>query len=522
MLKPNQDKAPAAPHPFFEHADTLLALQSAHEDTLALQRLQLLRELLSEGPHALRRAKRDRRLTAFDDMLFNLHQRLAADGDAALAAVAAQALPGRADRRIPGHRPAAVRASSDRIYGDSAAPLFLVGDPKQAIYSFRNADLHTYLHARGDALAEYTLTENQRSTRELLQALNGLFGANARAFVLPGLDYRSVAYGAKPRKLLLDRSTPARTALQLWSLPRDAAGEPLPKKAASQAALQACAGEIARLLAAARRGVITLGERPLSAGDIAVLVRSHAHGGAMRRALAQLGVGSVELSQASVFDSPDAADLERLLAAILEPAREPLLRAALATEAMGLDAAAILALSADETALLDLIARFAGYRDTWLQRGVGLMLRQWMQTEGVSRRLLARPDGERRLTNLLHLAELPARGRRHTRGTRSAATLAAEATQRNTAGRRGATAPGIRPRPGAGGDDPQVQGPRVPAGLLSDAVGRPAAARSQRRRAGVPRRDGRRGDRFPNARQGAARAAPRADRAGKRAPRRCA
>ena len=295
--------------------------------------------------------------------------------------------------------------SSDRSTASSAAPLFLVGDPKQAIYSFRNADLHTYLHARGDALAEYTLTENQRSTRELLQALNGLFGANARAFVLPGLDYRSVAYGAKPRKLLLDRSTPARTALQLWSLPRDAAGEPLPKKAASQAALQACAGEIARLLAAARRGVITLGERPLSAGDIAVLVRSHAHGGAMRRALAQLGVGSVELSQASVFDSPDAADLERLLAAILEPAREPL-RAALATEAMGLDAAAILALSADETALLDLIARFAGYRDTWLQRGVGLMLRQWMQTEGVSRRYrLARPDGERRLTNLLHLAE---------------------------------------------------------------------------------------------------------------------
>ena len=211
-------------------------------------------------------------------------------------------------------------------------------------------------------------------------------------------------------------------------------GEPLPKKAASQAALQACAGEIARLLAAARRGEITLGERPLSAGDIAVLVRSHAHGGAMRRALAQLGVGSVELSQASVFDSPDAADLERLLAAILEPAREPLLRAALATEAMGLDAAAILALSADETALLDLIARFAGYRDTWLQRGVGLMLRQWMQTEGVSRRLLARPDGERRLTNLLHLAECL-----HEAADTHAAPEALQrwlqgATQRNTAG----------------------------------------------------------------------------------------
>ena len=34
------------------------------------------------------------------------------------------------------------------------------------------------------------------------------------------------------------------------------------------------------------------------------------------------------------------------------------------------------------------------------------MLREWMRAEGVSARLLARPDGERRLTNLMHLAEL--------------------------------------------------------------------------------------------------------------------
>ena len=79
----------------------------------------------------------------------------------------------------------------------------------------------------------------------------------------------------------------------------------------------------------------------------------------MRRALSALGVGSVELSQASVFDSADAADLERLLAAMLEPQREPLLRAALATEAMGCDAAALQALADDEAALLDCIGRFA-------------------------------------------------------------------------------------------------------------------------------------------------------------------
>ncbi len=123
------------------------------------------------------------------------------------------------------------------------------------------------------------------------------------------------------------------------------------------------------------------------------------------RALAQRGVASIELSQASIYDSDEAADLERLLAAMLEPTRTTLLRAALATAPMGLDAAALQAMSVDESALFDAVLRFATYRDTWLQRGVAPMLRGWMQAEGVSRRLLARADGERRLTNLLHLIE---------------------------------------------------------------------------------------------------------------------
>ena len=91
---------------------------------------------------------------------------------------------------------------------------------------------------------------------------------------------------------------------------------------------------------------------------------------------------------------------------MLEPAREPLLKAALATELMlGLDAAQIDALALDEAAMLDHVQRFAAWRDAWLARGVGVMLRALMAQEQVAQRLLPRADGERRLTNLLHLAE---------------------------------------------------------------------------------------------------------------------
>ena len=403
-LVPKKDHAPPAAHAFFDQAAALLALHAARDEALALQRLRLLRDWLDSGPQALRDAKKAQRVIAFDDMLANLHRCLAASGGAALAALLRQRFGAALIDEFQDTDPLQY-AIFDAIYAGSDAPVCLVGDPKQAIYSFRHADLHTYLRAKARADAHSTLADNQRSSRELLAAQNALFGANLEAFLLDGLRYQPVAFGDKPRTAFSDRSAAPRAALQLWQLPCGDDGQLLPKALAVQAALGACAGEIVRLINAGRAGEIRLGERELRAGDIAVLVRSHAHGRAMRRALAQLGVASVELSQASLYDSAEAADIERLLAALLEPTRMPLLRAALATELMGLDAAALQALSLDEAALLDWVNRFAAHRETWMQQGIAPMMRRWMRAEGVSGRLLARADGERRLTNLLHLIE---------------------------------------------------------------------------------------------------------------------
>ncbi|MDO9073024.1 MAG: exodeoxyribonuclease V subunit beta [Rubrivivax sp.] len=403
-LVPKKGQQAPRMHAFFTQAGELLGLLETTRQSLATARQRLLRQLLTEGPTRLRRLKRERRVVAFDDMLFNLHAGLTSGRQPGLAAALQARFPAALIDEFQDTDPLQF-AIFRTIYGGSAAPLFLVGDPKQAIYSFRNADLHTYLQARSEAVAEYTLADNQRSTRELLAGLNGLFSINPQAFVLAGLGYQPVNFGARPRKAWHD-STAARAPLQLWELPQDGEGQPLPKKLARRAAAEACAGEIARLLGSAQRHEVLLGDRPLSGGDIAVLVRSHAQGSRMRQALAALGVGSVELSQASIFQSPDAEDLERVLRAILEPARDRWLRAALATDMLGFDAAGIEALSADEASLLDIVTRFAGYRELWLQRGVGVMLRSLMGQECVHRRLLARADGERRLTNLLHLSEM--------------------------------------------------------------------------------------------------------------------
>ena len=136
-----------------------------------------------------------------------------------------------------------------------------------------------------------------------------------------------------------------------------------------------------------------------------MLVRTHAQGSEVKRELAALEIGSVEMSQASVFQTPDAEEVERVLIAINRPSRDALLRGALATEMMGCDAARVAEISADEAELMGYLQRFADYRDLWLRQGVGVMYRKFLTDEKVSARMLRRDDGERRLTNLLHLGE---------------------------------------------------------------------------------------------------------------------
>ena len=400
-LEPKNGHA-AARHPFFAQAQALIDARHDAEAELERGRLRLVRALFDEATPELWERKRRARLASYDDLLQNVDTALRANP--ALAQSLRERFPAALIDEFQDTDPVQF-AIFDAIYARNNAPLFLVGDPKQAIYGFRNADLHTYLRAARDVRSRWTLTGNQRSTQGLIGAVNALFGDNAHAFILDGLDYHDVRVGTKPRKRLDDRSA-RRADLTIWTLPRFDGGSPLDRRAALDTSATATAAEIARLLRASSKGEITLDGRPLAPDDIAVLVRSHRQGDMIKQALAALGVGSVELSQATVFKSPDAEEVSRVLGAILEPGNDGRLRAALATQIFGLDAAAIAALANDESTALLYVQRLLGYREKWLDHGVGLMYRTLLANERVATRMLARPDGERRLTNLLHLGEL--------------------------------------------------------------------------------------------------------------------
>jgi len=293
-----------------------------------------------------------------------------------------------------------------------------VGDPKQAIYSFRAADLHTYLAARDAASARYTLAVNQRSTPSIVEACNRIFEANPQAFVLDGLDYQPVRAGERQRKPFSDPDGSAGD-FRIWTLPQGESA--LLKRAAQQQAGEACAAEIVRLLRGAREGRVTIGDEPLKPGNIAVLVQTHRQGSLIKRVLAAWGVGSVELAQASVFGTLDAEQIERVLAAVDTPGDLRRLRAALASDWLGLDAAALWRLeqleevadapsASDDPAhaadAMSWVERFSRYRMLWRERGFAVMWRTLMRELRIAQRLVAGPDGERRLTDVNHLAEL--------------------------------------------------------------------------------------------------------------------
>lgn len=398
-------------HAFFGAAHAALGARAQIEAQLARLRLRLLRDMTRQAGEQLHAKKRARRVVAFDDILYNAWDALANGARPWLAATLRKRYPAALIDEFQDTDPlqCAIFMAIYDAAGENGArgPLFLVGDPKQAIYSFRNADLHTYLQAKARAGGHHTLASNQRSVKGLIEAGNAFFGANPGGFILPGVEYQAVILGDKPRPAFVDKSEgkTAGAPLRLWRLP-SAGGEYLARDRVQEFAVQATAAEISRLLGEGAAGRIAIGGRNLEAGDVAVLVRSHRQGSWVKQALSLLGIGSVELSQQSIFVSRDAEDLEQVLAAILEPARESRLLAALATELMGANASEIETIVRDDAALAQWTTRFDELRKTWLARGFGFMLRRWIDEAGVSRRLLARADGERRLTNLLHLGEL--------------------------------------------------------------------------------------------------------------------
>ncbi|POA49423.1 exodeoxyribonuclease V subunit beta [Pseudomonas sp. MPR-ANC1] len=367
--------------------------------------------------------KRRRAEMGFDDMLLRLDAALQSEGGERLATLIREQFPVALIDEFQDTDPVQYRIFESIYRIEDNNPdtgLFLIGDPKQAIYAFRGADIYTYLRARQATTGRlHTLGTNFRSSHGMVKAVNHVFeraesreqGRGAFLFREKNgenpVPFQPVESQGRKEELQIAGQDVA--ALNVWHLSTD---QPLSGAVYRQQLAAACASEITALLNGGQNGsagFIQHGKdfKGLRPSDIAILVRDGKEAQAVRGELANRGVRSVYLSDKdSVFAAQEAHDLLSWLKACAEPDVERSLKAALACITLNLPLAELERLNQDELVWETRVMQFRGYRELWRKQGVLPMLRRLLHDFRLPQTLIARSDGERVLTNLLHLSEL--------------------------------------------------------------------------------------------------------------------
>lgn len=400
VLLDKTKKGDAPQHSLFAEIDRFLA------QPLSLRELVIARAL-SEIRFVTQKEKRLNALLGFDDLLGRLDNALQQPAGGALAQAIRSRYPVALIDEFQDTDPQQYRIFRT-LYGQQPDhALLLIGDPKQAIYAFRGADIFTYMKARNEVSAHYTLDTNWRSSPGMVNSVNQLFSQQQHPFLFSDIPFQTVQPAAPNAALSFTLDGREQPALRFWLQPGDGVGV----TDYQQFMARQCAADICHWLTAGQQGTALMGKgeklRPVQASDITILVRSRGEASVMREALNGLAIPSVYLSNRdSVFTTPEAREMLWLLQAVLAPEQERVLRSALATSIFGLDAVTLDALNQDERAWDALVDEFDRYRQRWLKRGVLPMLRELMVNRHIAENLLASESGERRLTDLLHLGEL--------------------------------------------------------------------------------------------------------------------
>jgi exodeoxyribonuclease V beta subunit len=300
-----------------------------------------------------------------------------------------------------------------RAFGHGGVTLVLIGDPKQAIYAFRGADVYAYLEAAASAGAHATLDVNWRSDQGLIDAYDTLFGGAKLGH--EGIVYRRVQAAEANRAPRL-AGAPVDAPLRLRVVYRSEPSVAVTRGGyASNATARAfVAADLAADLVALLSSDATVEVRdehgvaqrrePIRPGHVAVLVRTHRNAALVHEALAAVDVPAVINGAGSVFATSAARDWLRLLEAIERPASSPRARGVALTPFVGWSTEEVA--SAGEDRWEELHRRLHLWARVLREKGVASLTETITLVERLPGRVLRFADGERTLTDLRHVAQL--------------------------------------------------------------------------------------------------------------------
>ncbi len=384
------------------------AFRHPEQDNLAWMRARLAVAAREE----LERRKRDAQVMTFDDLLTRLKATLDGDGGATVA-----------QRLRERYKVVLVDEFQDTdpvqwdimrlAFAYEGGTLILIGDPKQAIYAFRGADVYAYLEAANAADERRTLSENWRSDQGLITAYDQLFaGAQLGDAGIVYRQVRATAANVAPRLSGAPVNVPLRVRLVERSGPTlelTKSGKYLKVDSAREHVARDLADDVVRLLNSgatiedrgAAGGPVT---RVVKPGDVAVLVRRNRDAARVRELLDEHGVPAVINGAGSVFAGEPARDWLALLQALERPTSSPRVRAAALTAFLGWSAERVAGASEDEWEAVH--RRLHAWARVLREAGVASLLEAITLRERLPERVLRVVDGERELTDLRHIGQL--------------------------------------------------------------------------------------------------------------------
>ncbi|MRR16465.1 MAG: exodeoxyribonuclease V subunit beta [Deltaproteobacteria bacterium] len=353
--------------------------------------------------------KRKKNVLYFDDLLSRAYDALQSSGGSRLAEILRAQYRAVLVDEFQDTDPIQFAILQSLFFRDAAGTdptrLFYIGDPKQAIYSFRGADIFAYLRAARNVDHRYSMQYNWRSEETLINAVNVLFGEPERSFVYDEIPYHRIRQAPDIQVKRLRIAGEESVGVEWWFVPGDDEGRPLGVGAARRWINEAVVAEIARLLKLGREQKAYIGEKTLDENDIAVLVRRNEEANALQKMLNAAGIPSVIYSAESVYSSNEARELQRLMLGIIHYENEGYVLSALTTVFFNVQAADIAACTEEDSRMEGWRTKFKYYNELWKTKGFLSMFAIFLEQEDARPGIAALPDGERRLTNFAHLAQ---------------------------------------------------------------------------------------------------------------------
>lgn len=387
-------------HVFFEEAENFRTL-SIHVDEQVKNYISIFkRDALFEVRESLEKLKDQYRLLGFNDFLVKVKDGIDNDHNGVLTEILRDK-----------YRAALIDEFQDtdstqyeifkRLFKDKI-PLFFIGDPKQAIYRFRGADLFAYLTAKKDADKVYTMDVNYRSAQGVVNCVNEIFSIIDNPFIYEDVKFQKITANKGEEESVFEDGLKS-SSMDIIYLK----GEPGKNYGNSLEFITSyLCSEIGKILKKGMEGKFLLGDKKAAPEDIAILVRSNNEGRQIKKALEQNKIPSVLTSEESIFETNEAVSLLEVLDAILDSSNERKIRGVLTGNLYFKNTQELNTFFREEETWNFIIEKFKKLNFLWREKGVMEMLNELFYGQEILKTAASMENGERRITNLMHLFEI--------------------------------------------------------------------------------------------------------------------